>query len=73
MRKRRAIIYDDNLDVSNVLREHFTLRGYDVLTYHETGTCPAYEDRAACKEPYPFALALINQKTPVCFSHYFAR
>lgn len=54
MRKRRAIIYDDNLDVANMLREHFTLRGYEALTYGKPVNCPAY-DNALCKDRHPCA------------------
>ncbi len=55
MRRRRAIIYDDDPDVANMLKEHFMLRGYEVLTYQKPVTCPAYDDITACKELYPCA------------------
>lgn len=55
MRKRRAIIYDDNPDVADMLKEHFMLRGYEALTFQKPVYCPAYEDHAACNELYPCA------------------
>jgi CheY-like chemotaxis protein len=55
MRKRRAIIYGDNVDVANVLRDHFTLRGYDARTYHEPLHCPVYEGGDECSELLPCA------------------
>ncbi len=60
MRKRRAIIYDDNPDVADMLKEHFMLRGYEVLTFQKPVYCPAYEDNAACNELYPCADIIIT-------------
>ncbi len=54
VRKRRAIIYDDNFDVADILKEHFLLRGYEAFTYQKPVNCPAY-DNADCKEQYPCA------------------
>jgi CheY-like chemotaxis protein len=65
VRKRRAIIYDDDFDVANMLKEHFTLRGYEALTYQEPVNCPAYEEYAACKELYPCAdIILVDFNMP---------
>ncbi len=55
MRKRRAIIYGDNVDVANVLKDHFILRGYDVITYHEPVSCPVYESGGKCTDKHPCA------------------
>lgn len=55
MRKRRAIIYDNDPDVANILKEHFMLREYEVLTYQRPVACPAYDDSGACKVPYSCA------------------
>ena len=58
MRKRRAIIYDTDPDVANILKEHFMMRGYEVLTFQKPVYCPACEDSesiGACKEVYPCA------------------
>jgi DNA-binding NtrC family response regulator len=64
MRKRRAVIYDDNPDIADMLKEHFLLRGYEVLTYQRAVNCPAY-DNAACKEQHPCAdIVLSDQNMP---------
>ncbi|HSQ78852.1 MAG TPA: response regulator [Nitrospirota bacterium] len=55
MRKRRVIIFGDNVDVANVLKEYFTLRGYDALTFHEPVSCPLYKNGAECSEVHPCA------------------
>ena len=55
MRKRRAIIYDDDPDVADVLKEHFLLRGYEVWTFQKPVNCPAYDESTACKERHPCA------------------
>ena len=64
MRKPRAIIYDDNADVANVLKDHFTLRGYDVLTYHEPARCPVYVSRAACSETACADIVIVDFHLP---------
>ena len=65
MRKRRAIIYDDDPGVANMLKEHFKLRGYEVQTRQKPATCPAYDDNAACKERYPCAdIILVDFNMP---------
>jgi len=65
VRKRRAIIYDDDPDVANMLKEHFMLRGYEVLTYQEPVNCPAYDDLAVCNDLYPCAdIILVDLNMP---------
>ncbi len=59
MRKRRAIIYGDNVDVANVLKDHFILRGYDAITYREPASCPLYGSGGACSELQPCADIII--------------
>jgi len=53
MRKRRAIIYDDDLVILNVLRMFFELRGYDVIACREPVPCPVYIERGACSNLAP--------------------
>lgn len=48
MRKRRAIIYDDEPVVLFVLKDFFEGRGYDVLACREPVVCPIYGDGAEC-------------------------
>jgi CheY-like chemotaxis protein len=53
MRKRRAIIYDDDLVILNVLRMFFELRGYDVIACREPVPCPVYIERGNCSNLAP--------------------
>jgi len=53
MRKRRAIIYDDDLIILNVFRMFFELRGYDVITCREPVRCPIYDDLSLCDHLHP--------------------
>ncbi len=55
MRRRRAIIYSDNVKAANALKDQFTLRGYDTETCHEPANCPPYGSGGACTEPFPCA------------------
>lgn len=65
MRKRRAIIYEDDPGVADILKERFMLRGYEVLTHQKPLNCPAYDDNAACKEQYPCAdIILVDLNMP---------
>ncbi len=48
MRKRRAIVFDDDIVVTGLLRTFLSLRGYDVLTFLGPMICPIYEDSAEC-------------------------
>lgn len=53
MRKRRAILYDDDLVILNVLRMFFELRGYDVIACREPVPCPVYIERGTCSNLAP--------------------
>jgi DNA-binding response OmpR family regulator len=65
VRKRRVIVYEDDPDVANILKERFMLRGYEVLTHQEPVNCPAYDDIAVCKELYPCAdIILVDLSLP---------
>jgi CheY-like chemotaxis protein len=55
MRKRRAIIYDDDAGVADMLKEHFLLRGYEALTFQKPVNCPAYDEAGVCGERHPCA------------------
>ncbi len=48
MRKRRAIVFDDDIVVTGLLKKFLTLRDYDVLTFLEPRICPIYEDSTEC-------------------------
>jgi CheY-like chemotaxis protein len=53
MRKRRAIIYDDEPIVLLVLKDFFEMRGYDVLACQEPVVCPLYGNGAGCASRLP--------------------
>jgi DNA-binding NtrC family response regulator len=48
MRKRRAIIFDDNVVMMNLLKDFFILRGYEVLTVQEPVVCPVCDGKPDC-------------------------
>ncbi|MHB8846703.1 MAG: response regulator [Nitrospirota bacterium] len=60
MRKRRAILFDDEPIVLDMLKMFFELRGYDVIAYGEPVRCPVYEDHARCGNLRPCADVLIT-------------
>lgn len=60
MRKRRAIIFDDEPVILDVFKLFFELRGYDVLTFREPVTCAIYGDHADCSRPYPCADIIVT-------------
>ena len=54
MRKPRAIIYDDEIVIVQMLERYFSKRGYEVLSYTEPNVCPLYEKCAdSCTELNP--------------------
>ncbi len=55
MRKRRAIIYDNDKLYLDLLGDYFVLRGYEVLTYQTPVTCPIGDDNADCANLPPCA------------------
>ncbi len=48
MRKRRAVIYDDDLVINDILNQYFAERGYEVLTFKEPVVCPIEADGVTC-------------------------
>jgi len=48
MRKRRAIIFDDEPVVLLVLKDFFETRGYEVLAFREPVICPVYGNTTGC-------------------------
>lgn len=53
MRKRRAILYDDDLTVLNLLKMFFELRGYEVIACREPVRCPVYDEGQMCQNERP--------------------
>jgi DNA-binding NtrC family response regulator len=43
MRKLRAIIYDDEIILLDLLKKWMVQRGYDVLSFNEPTVCPLHE------------------------------
>jgi CheY-like chemotaxis protein len=65
MRKRRAILYDDDLIVLNVLKMFFELRDYEVIACREPVRCPVYDDGHQCANARPCAdIILADYKMP---------
>jgi CheY-like chemotaxis protein len=52
VRKRRAIIFDDEPLILDVLRSFFETRGYETMTFREPVVCPIFGDCIACPRPY---------------------
>lgn len=60
MRKRRAIIFDDEPIILDVFRLFFEARGYEVMTFREPAACVVYDDLNECSCPYPCADIIIT-------------
>jgi CheY-like chemotaxis protein len=60
MRKRRAIIVDDEAIVLNMLKMFLELRGYEVMACREAFRCEIYGDHAKCDNLQPCADVLIT-------------
>jgi CheY-like chemotaxis protein len=66
LRKRRAIIYDDDLILLSMLKRFFEMRGYEVISYQEPVLCPVYNDAARCDHRAPCAdIMLTDYRMPV--------
>jgi DNA-binding NtrC family response regulator len=53
MRKRRVLIFDDEVMILDVLRDFFAYRGYEVQTHAEPAVCPLHGDISSCPEKTP--------------------
>src|SRR5574337_2215311 len=61
MRKRRAIVYDDDPSVLSFLKDFFSSIDYEVLTYQKPVVCPlSREDEGRCDKRYPCADVIIT-------------
>lgn len=60
MNNPRAIIYDDEPSVRDVLRLFLEQRGYEVLALREPLVCPVYGEEGDCKSAFPCADILIT-------------
>jgi response regulator RpfG family c-di-GMP phosphodiesterase len=53
MRKRRALIFDDEPLILDTLKIFFETRGYETMTFREPVVCPICEDCVECPRSYP--------------------
>lgn len=60
MRKRRAIVLDDDPFVRGLLRTVFTERGYDVICLSQPLHCPVYGENAPCGNLHPCADIMVS-------------
>lgn len=60
MRKRRAIVLDDDPTVLNILKMFFTIRGYEVIALPEPVRCPVYDENAPCQNVHPCADIIVT-------------
>lgn len=67
MRKKRAILIDDEPFILDLLRKFFEDSGYEVITLSEPHACPVYADagREVCQSRFPCAdLIITDMKMP---------
>ncbi|HUI46358.1 MAG TPA: hypothetical protein VL122_10305 [Nitrospirota bacterium] len=65
MRRRRAVIFEEDVVITGLLKMFLSLRGYDCYTYREPLICPVYQDNTECKIKYPCAdIMLIDFSMP---------
>ncbi len=55
MRRRRAVIFEEDVVMMGLLKTFLSLRGYDVYAYREPLICPVYKDDAECNLTSPCA------------------
>jgi len=61
IRKKRAVIYDDNDIILRVLKEFLLMRDYEVFTFQSPVICPLGEiEKNICLKPYPCADIIIS-------------
>jgi CheY-like chemotaxis protein len=61
MRKRRAIVVDDEITIVIFLKHFFSSLGYDVMASTEPLTCPVYaENSGSCSKQHPCADVIIT-------------
>jgi len=61
LRKRRVLIFDDDRNVLNLLKDFFSIRDYDVLTFDSPVTCTIYDKSLeSCANAKPCADIVIT-------------
>ena len=65
MRKRRAVLCDDEPIIIDILKMFFEDREYEVLAFQESVACPVYYEPHDCKQMYPCAdIVLMDYRMP---------
>ncbi|MEM4260894.1 MAG: response regulator [Candidatus Woesearchaeota archaeon] len=61
MRKKRAVIYDDDISVLNVMKDIFTFKNYEVISLSIPKICPVHENEfISCPQEFPCTDILIS-------------
>jgi response regulator RpfG family c-di-GMP phosphodiesterase len=61
IRKKRAVIYDDDDTILKVLKEFLSMRDYEVFTFQSPVICPLGEiEKNICLKPYPCADIILS-------------
>jgi FixJ family two-component response regulator len=61
MRKRRAVVIDDEEIIVNLLKEYFLIRNYEVFSYTSPVVCPLRDENwNLCNTDYPCADVIIT-------------
>jgi hypothetical protein len=61
MRRRRVLIFEEDVVTSGLLKTFFNLRGYDIFVYREPLICPVYKDNVECNLTYLCADVMITE------------
>jgi CheY-like chemotaxis protein len=66
MRRRRVIVFDNDIVITGLLKKFFVLRDYDVVTYLEPVICPIYSNRTECDTNGPCAdIMIVDYRMPL--------
>ena len=61
MRKRRALIFSDEVIIAYLFKDFFSSHGYEVFTFAEPEICPVYRERGgACAMGHPCADVIVS-------------
>ncbi len=65
MRKRRAILFDDNRLILDMMKVFFERRGYEVFAFRRPVPCPVYDGQTGCETLPPCGdLIITDYKMP---------
>jgi DNA-binding response OmpR family regulator len=60
MRKRRAVVIDDEKSIVDLFKVFFSTAGYEVLSYTTPIVCPIRDEKNLCNTDYPCADVIIT-------------